>query len=529
MGVRRTAVWLTACACFLMALAGPAAVAAETGKGTATPAHAKKRTTAKAAAAAAPAAAAATTAATAATKQKSAPISVAPGLPESVQKVMARYKIPASAVSLMVQGVDDESPKLALNVDTPRNPASTAKVVTTWTALDLFGPTHTWPTRIYTTGTVTDGVLNGDLVIKGHGDPYLLLEDFWRLVGEIRHAGIREIAGDIVIDDSEFKVDEDDPAAFDGQGDKLYNVLPNALIVNFKSIDFDLDADPKRGRVNISTLPELPNLDIVNKVRLTKGRCGGNSIAVYMRTNPANPDQIEFGGEMPALCNHFEMSRSLMSPAAYTYGVFRMMWQHWGGTVKGHMRNEPRPPNADLILTWESRQLAEAIRPLNKWSNNLMARMLLFGIGAHDYPPPVTREQGETALLKHLKSRGLDVNGVVIDNGSGLSRTSRVTSRFMINLLKLAWRQPTQAEFVSSLSIVGVDGTTRKRFRGSPERGHMHLKTGSLQGVSAVTGYVHAQNGKTYMVNVMVNYANCNYGVGIELQNALLAWTFRLP
>lgn len=458
------------------------------------------------------------------------PVAVTSGLPEAVQKIMTRYKIPAASVSILVQAVDEDSARLALNIDIPRNPASTVKVVTTWTALDLFGPTYTWPTRVYTTGPVKDGVLHGDLVIKGQGDPYLVLEDFWNLVGEIRRAGIRDIDGDLLVDDSEFKVEEDDPAAFDGQGDKLYNVLPNALMVNFKSIDFAFDADAPNGKVTITTRPELPNLKITNHIKLTTGACRGNTLSVYMRAaDPIATEQLEFGGEMPASCHHFQLSRSVMAPAAYTYGVFRMMWQHWGGTLKGNYRNAPKPPNANQVVVWQSRQLSDIIRPLNKWSNNLMARMLLFAIGARDAPPPVTREQGEAALLKHLKSRGLDPSGVIIDNGSGLSRTTRVTARFMVALLKLAWHQPTMPEFMSSLSIVGVDGTTRKRFRGAPERGHMHLKTGSLQNVSAVTGYVHAQNGKIYAVNVMTNYANANYGVGIELQNAVLSWTFRQP
>ena len=232
---------------------------------------------------------------------------------------------------------------------------------------------------------------------------------------------------------------------------------------------------------------------------------------------------------MPARCDRFQTSRAIMTPAAYTYGAFKALWQQWGGTLKGGFRVETKPPTARALLTWQSRPLAEIIRPLNKWSNNLMARMLLFTIGARDNPPPVTRAQGEAALLKHLQSRGLDVTGVVIDNGSGLSRTTRVTSRFMTALLRQAWRSPSMPEFMASLSIAGIDGTTRRRFRGGPERGRMHLKTGSLQNVSSVTGYVHAQNGKTYAVNVMVNYANANYGIGTELQNAVLAWVYKQP
>lgn len=455
----------------------------------------------------------------------------ASGLPDAVQKVMTRHKIPASAVSIEVQAVDESAPRLALNIDTPRNPASIAKVVTTWTALDMFGPTYTLPTRIFTNGPIKGDVLQGDLIIKGYGDPFLVIEDFWALVGQIRRAGIRQIDGDIIIDDSEFLVEEDDPAAFDGKGDALYNVLPNALIVNFKSIDFVFNANPSTGKVDITTVPELANLDIINHVKLTTGPCRGNNLTAALHPIGANAamgtEQIEFGGQMPARCDRFQTSRAIMTPAAYTYGAFKALWQQWGGTLKGGFRVEAKPPTARALLTWQSRSLAEIIRPLNKWSNNLMARMLLFTIGARDNPPPVTRAHGEAALLKHLQSRGVDVTGVVIDNGSGLSRTTRVTSRFMTALLRQAWRSPSMPEFMASLSIAGIDGTTRRRFRDGPERGRMHLKTGSLQNVSSVTGYVHAQNGKTYTVNVMVNYANANYGIGTELQNAVLAWVYK--
>ena len=457
----------------------------------------------------------------------------ASGLPDTVQKVLARHKIPASAVSIEVQAVDENTPRLALNVDVPRNPASTAKVVTTWGALDMFGPTYTLPTRVFTRGPIKGDVLQGDLIIKGYGDPFLVIEDFWALVGQIRRSGIRQIDGDLLIDDSEFLVEEDDPAAFDGKGDALYNVLPNALMVNFKSIDFIFDANPASGKVAITSVPVLANLNIINKVRLSNGPCHGNGLTANMHpsaaANPAGDEQIEFNGAMPARCDRFQTSRSIMTPAAYTFGAFKALWQQWGGTIKGSYRVAAKPPQAAALLTWQSRSLAEIIRPLNKWSNNLMARMLLFAIGARDNPAPVTRAQGEATLLKHLASRGLDVNGVVLDNGSGLSRTTRVTSRFMTTLLRQAWHAPSMPEFVASLSIAGVDGTTRRRFRGGPERGRMHLKTGSLHSVSAVTGYVHAQNGKTYTVNVMMNYANANYGIGIELQNAVLAWTYRLP
>jgi D-alanyl-D-alanine carboxypeptidase/D-alanyl-D-alanine-endopeptidase (penicillin-binding protein 4) len=457
-----------------------------------------------------------------------ASLPAAAALPAPVQQALTRFKIPSDAVSILVQAVDEDTPRLALNIDTPRNPASTAKVVTTWTALDLLGPTHTWPTRVYRRGTLADGVLQGDLIIKGYGDPYFVIEDLWGLLGQVRRAGVRDITGDLIIDDTHFAIEETDAYAFDGQGDRLYNVLPNALIVNFKSIDFVFRADRARGQVEISTVPPLPNLDIVNHIRLTSEACRGNALVVFMRTpDPTREDQVEFGGKMPAACGSFQLARSAMSPAAYNFGAFKFLWQNWGGSIAGGYRRAATPAGARQVATWTSRPLAELIRPLNKWSNNLMARMLLIGLADHAHRPPLSRAQGEATLLKHLAARGLETKDLNIDNGSGLSRTNRISARFMVALLRRAWREPTMPEFLSSFAVAGLDGTVRRRFRQAPQRGHMHLKTGSLAQVSAVAGYVHAASGKVFAVDVMINYANANYGVGIAIQDAVLGWAFK--
>ncbi|MCB1746679.1 MAG: D-alanyl-D-alanine carboxypeptidase/D-alanyl-D-alanine-endopeptidase [Gammaproteobacteria bacterium] len=451
-------------------------------------------------------------------------------LPDAVARVMARRKVPADALSLVVQAVDEDTPRLALNVDVPRNPASTIKLVTTWTALDLLGPNHTWPTRLYALGPIKNGVLDGDLLIKGYGDPYLVLEDFWKMLGALRRLGVRDITGRLLIDDSQFATDETDPGAFDGQPYRLYNTLPSAFVVNFQSVDFVIRPDAANGRVDIDTVPELPNLKITNQIRLIKGACRGDQpkIGLY-QAGPGEPDHVMFRGEMPFSCRHYQIARSVMTPASYAYGVFKSVWQQWGGSIAGGVERATVPKGRKPLMTWRSRELGEVIRPLNKWSNNLMTRMLLYSIGESRYPAPVTREQARQALREHLDSRGLDTAALVIDNGSGLSRDARVTSRFMRDLLRLAWRSPHMPEFLASLSIVGRDGTTRKRFRGGEENGRMHLKTGSLDGVSAIGGFVHTPSGRTFIVSMMLNYRGANWGIGTEIQDALLAWTYRQP
>ena len=203
-------------------------------------------------------------------------------LPTKIQRIVDGYKLPLDTIGIVVQAVDEDTPRLALNVDIPMNPASAIKLVTTWTALDILGPTHRWRTRVYAMGPIEDGVLKGDLLLKGYGDPYLVIEEFWKLVGEIRRLGIKDIEGDLIVDDSLFEIDGEDPAAFDGETFRLYNVLPSALMVNFKSFDFVLRTNAARNRVNIETTPALPNLKITNRIKLVGGPCRGKAIRLIM-------------------------------------------------------------------------------------------------------------------------------------------------------------------------------------------------------------------------------------------------------
>ena len=391
-------------------------------------------------------------------------------LPSSIRDILVKHKIPSDALSLLVQAIDEDTPRLALNVDVPRNPASTEKLITTWTALDLFGPTHTWPTRIYALGPLENGVLNGDLLIKGGGDPYLVIEDFWKMLGELRRLGVRDIKGRLLVDDSHFATDEHDATAFDGQAFRLYNTLPSALMVNFQSAEFVIDPDAAHGRATITTIPALPNLRITNNIKLVPGECRGDQPRISMvQAAPNAPDHLVFGGTLPFACRHVRIARSVMTPEPTCTARSRRSGS--SGAAPSKAASSARVPAGKQPLTWRSRHLGEILQPLNKWSNNLMTRMLLYSIAEHRHPAPVTRVQGREVLREHLASRGLDTSALIVDNGSGLSRDSRVTARFMLSLLRLAWHEPTMPEFVASLSIAGRDGTTRGAFAAARKPG----------------------------------------------------------
>lgn len=440
-----------------------------------------------------------------------------------LEEVAARYKVPSSAISAMVQGVAADTPLFALNADVPRNPASTVKLLTTFIALDVLGPTYTWRTEVYALAPIKHGILEGDLLLKGYGDPYLIEENLWKMLGELRRRGLHEIKGDLVIDDSHFATTQTDPGAFDGEAFRLYNVLPNALMVNFKAVTFHFA--PRADGVSIRSVPELPNLKIINQLKLVRGRCRG-VLATFTMTvpDPSTADEVVFAGNYQASCGEQALPRSVLQPANYAYGLFKSLWAQWGGSLDGSVRREVVPARRAPFYIWRSPPLADVIRPLNKWSNNVMAEALLYTLGGTLFDPPLTPAFGESVVKSYLAKNKIPAEGLVLENGSGLSRVTRISASTMHALLRHAYHSRYMSEYISSLAIVGVDGTMRRHFRSAPETGWMHLKTGHLNGVAAVAGYVRAQSGATYVVVLFLNGTTTG---GTALMDKLLQWTYQ--
>jgi D-alanyl-D-alanine carboxypeptidase/D-alanyl-D-alanine-endopeptidase (penicillin-binding protein 4) len=195
-----------------------------------------------------------------------APVHALPSVPAPVAKVIAAQHLPPNSVSFVIVDPDSGRVMAGENIDTPRSPASTIKLVTTFASLDELGPAYVWHTRALVRGAVKNGVLDGDLVLQGGGDPYMTLERWWSFTRTLRDKGLKAIHGDIVIDDTAFALPPEDPGAFDGRPNRSYNVVPNALMVNFQSIDFRVVADAATQRVEIVATPAPPNLVVENHV-----------------------------------------------------------------------------------------------------------------------------------------------------------------------------------------------------------------------------------------------------------------------
>jgi D-alanyl-D-alanine carboxypeptidase/D-alanyl-D-alanine-endopeptidase (penicillin-binding protein 4) len=449
------------------------------------------------------------------------------GLPDPVAQVFVSRKLPAESFSAWVQAVGAPTPAVSFNADTPRNPASVIKLLTTWAALQALGPTYRWKTEAYFDGRLVDGTLEGDLLLKGYGDPLLTLERLWLLQRQLRLAGLRHVKGDLVIDNTWFAREETDPGAFDGETYRNYNTLPDALLVNFQAVNFIFRPDPVSGRVEVLSDPVLANLAMDNNLRLFRGNCSDRRGGIRMAVAPGAEPRVTFSGQLANNCSEYQLSRALPDGPTYAYGVFRALWEEQGGRIDGRLRLGQVPPGRKPAVRFDSLPLAEVIRPVNKFSNNVMTRQIYLTLGAERGGPPATMAASRVALDATLKSAGLAMPELVIDNGAGLSRTTRISARSLGRLLQQAAAGPYRSEFEASLSIAGLDGTTRRRYRRDAMAGRMHLKTGTLDGVSSIAGYVRSQSGKEYVVVAITNHRGPPYGAGLDAQQALLRWVYR--
>ncbi|MCZ7562793.1 MAG: D-alanyl-D-alanine carboxypeptidase/D-alanyl-D-alanine-endopeptidase [Burkholderiales bacterium] len=448
-----------------------------------------------------------------------------PVLPQPVARALARAGIAEADASLFVQEVGASAPVVAFNAAEPMHPASTIKLVTTFAALELLGPTFTWKTEAYIAGPLHDGVLDGDLVLKGHGDPKLTLEDFWLFVQSLRARGLREIRGDLVLDRGYFDVAGHDPGRFDGEPLRAYNVGADALLLNFKTVRFLFVPEIDHGTARIIAEPHPVQLELDNRVKLTAAPCGDwrARLRIDVRERAAGA-HVVFSGAMPAACGERYWNVSLLTHPEFVYGVFRQLWSAAGGALAGGYREAPVPPMARRFAVHESATAAELVRDINKYSNNVMARQVFLTLSAEALKLPGRYDRSARAVHAWLAERGLALPELVIENGSGLSRSERISAGGMGRLLLAAFASPVMPELVASLPIVALDGTMKRRLKQQAVAGRAHVKSGSLADARTLAGYVLDHAGRRLVVVFFVGGPNA--GASQPAHDAVLRWAY---
>ncbi len=454
-----------------------------------------------------------------------APVVPLATLPPEVATAMDRARVPREALSVVVQELGRSgAPRLSWQAQAAVNPASLMKLFTTYAALDLLGPAWTWRTPVWLQGALPSsvgGVFEGDVVIKGNGDPKLVVERVWLMLRRLQQLGVREIRGDIVLDRSAFDVPEQNPADFDGEALRPYNVRADALLLNYKALSFTFTPDPAHGVAVIATEPPLEDVRADSRVPLAAGvaatQCADWRGA--LQADFADPLRLRFKGLYSPACGEKQWPVAYAEPARYNERLLAGLWAEMGGKLTGSVRDGVAPATAPTFEL-ASPPLAEVVRDINKYSNNVMAQQLFLTLALNQRGLG-TPDGARDVLRGWLATRyGEAGQSAVIDNGSGLSRETRVSAALLARLLQDAAASPLMPELMASLPVSGVDGTMR---RSQTLTGRAHLKTGSLRDVTAVAGYLLAPSGRRYVLVGIVNHPNA--AAARPALEALIQWS----
>jgi D-alanyl-D-alanine carboxypeptidase/D-alanyl-D-alanine-endopeptidase (penicillin-binding protein 4) len=456
-------------------------------------------------------------------------------LPEPVTQVLRTTGIAEDALSVLV--LRDNQTVLSHLADRPMQPASTMKLVSTLVGLEVLGPVFRGRTELRTTGELQGDTLKGDLILRGGADVDLSGEALENMLRSLRYQGIRKIEGRLVVDRQLFNPARADLGRqpFDESPEAYYNVVPDAAMINKNMLQLDMRSTGSR--LKLSMQPELQGVTIGHDMKLVDGDCkqwenGWKQPEAVPQKNGGI--KVMLHGTFPKNCIQ-SYSINVVDRQEYVDRLFRTTWKRLGGSISGAAVEGATPPDSRLLAEHVSRTLPEIVRDTNKPSDNLLARLIFLSLGALEADPvlgshPVAGNadlslaRSDAVVRNWMRSHGIDDKGLVLENGSGLSRTERITPVLMGGLLQAGLRSNWAPEFLSSMPIVAVDGTMRRRLHDSPAAGRARMKTGTLSNVVALAGYVPDATGKPLVVVAMVNSDLVSNGRGRNVLDTLIDW-----
>ena len=446
-------------------------------------------------------------------------------LPREISRAFANAHVPLEHVAIVVKETGKGRPLLDLHPDRPMNPASVMKLVTTFAALELLGRDHRWRTEAYLGGPLVDGRLDGPLILKGGGDPKITIEQWDAFIAALRAGGLAEVAGDLVLDRSLFRLPPHDASQFDQQPQRPYNVGPDALLVNFKTVRVRFVPQVDGMGVDVVAEPALPQVAIGAAPLPVDGPCGDWRATIgALVSSQAQSASMAFPGRFPRECGERDWNFALLDHPNYVLGAFQASFGAAGGVFGGTVREGRVPAGAKPYAALESLPLYEVVRDINKLSNNVMARQVFLSLALTHSPPPATPDKAKAAVRDWLAKRKLALPELVIENGSGLSRDERLSAGGLVRLLDAADASAVREEFASSLAVAALDGTVVRRFQNGSVAEQALLKTGSLEGVRALAGYVIDAAGRRWSLAVIVNHPNAARAQAAL--DAVVNWTY---
>ncbi len=435
-------------------------------------------------------------------------------LPAAVVQALNQVGLPAESLSVMALPLGHRERPFEYQARRSMQPGSAMKLVTSIVALEQLGPNHRGFTELRSAAPLQAGTLQGDLVLLGGGDAEFGVPQLWALLLDLRQAGVRQIVGDLIVDRSRYqpaRLDLGVPA-FDDAPEFPYNVIPDAL--HLAGSLLPLHFSSQGAAVVASTVPPLAGIEFDSRMTLNDARCTDwdehwQSAQV---TQNNGISRITLNGAFPRGCS-LRADLQLIDRAELTERLFRSLWQGLGGSWAGRAREQAAPADTRVLVRREARPWGELLRQVNKQSDNAWTRLLFLelGVAASGSGTP-TLQAADAAVRRWFQQHRIPDEGLVLDNGSGLSRSERISPWQLAQMLKVAWAGPNAADLVMSLPTVGVDGTMRNRLKNSPATGWARLKTGTLRNVVALAGYTRDAQGRPWALVTMINHEQASRG-----------------
>ncbi len=440
---------------------------------------------------------------------------------DSLDRLLAGRRPSSLKVALYAVSLDDGRVLYSRSANDPMVPASNMKLVTTAAALWVLKPDYVYETLFYATGPIRNGVLEGDLYVQGRGAPDLVCENLWVMARQLRNLGIRQVRGGLVGDDTFFDRQGRNPHWKTSYAHRAFGGPVGALSCNFNSVNIIVRPAERSGQPPVVVLDPFSNFfSVVNNATTRKGKMTLTADRRYRNGR----NEVVLGGAIPIGHPTSESLRSVDDPTGYFLSSLVEVAEEVGITFGRPPSLGIVPEDAEEIYSFESRSLGRLLVEMNKYSNNFSAEMILKTIGAEMLGAPGTTANGLLAVDAYLRHHGLPMDGVVLDDASGLSRYNRVTARLLAEVVRHAWNDfEIGPEFFASLPVAGADGTLKKRMTGGAALRRVRAKSGFINGVSSLSGVAGNPTTGPVAFAILMNGSKLGNGEAKRLQDSICA------
>ena len=423
----------------------------------------------------------------------------------SVDALIKKHQIPENKLSIILEDSESGERLISINPSTTRSPGSVTKIFTAFAALDLLGEAYQWRTDAFIEKENNNKEIVDHLLIRGGGDPSFSLKDLEELILNIRAKGIREIRDDIYFDQTFFRQRKKSTAKFDKSPLRPYNTMHSSLIVNSNKIDLSFNLNEQTGKPDITPLFLPIGIEIENNLSVGSGKCKDfRSKVTFDEKFRKQTLTILINGVYPAQCKNLDHDLAITRTEHYFFGVFKKLWLNSGGTINGYYKKKNKSNKHVLVAHVFSEELSTALEMMLKESDNLTARNIFLSL-------PEFSKRKELRNSRKLLYGSMKENNIhwhfrnIIDNGSGLSRVTRIKAESVMSLIQEIDQGTKFSSIKSMLPISGVDGTLKNIYQSKLLRGQLRLKTGTLNGVRCLAGFITTKSGNEYRFVFMHN------------------------